>query len=122
MPLGENCGHMENMYRHSFEEHHHFLQECMSPRAYAILSKLRDCYTPLAQQMMKPPLTLLHGNFHPGALRFSTATHTPTVAAYDWQFVCRGRGAYDFAMFLGLFAPPEVRQECDMELMMRYLM
>merc|ERR1711865_319118 len=56
-----------------------------------------------------------------GNLRFSTESRSPTVAAYNWSFVCRGRGSYDFSMFLGLLHPT-VRQECDVELMMRYLM
>ena len=39
---------------------------------------------------------VLHGNFNPGALRFAVdpaGDLLPAVAAYDWQFVCRGRGA-----------------------------
>jgi len=76
----------------------------------------------VAKELLQPPITLLHGNFHPGILKFSVASIPPAVAAYDWQFVCRGRAGYDFAMFLALFSPPHVRREYEMELMMRYLL
>lgn len=103
-------------------QHRELLASFTPPRTLAVLDKFRNHYARLAKELAQPPLTLLHVNFYPGCLRFSTATRLPTVAAYDWQFVCRGRGSFDFAMFLGRFAPPELRAECDMELMMRYLM
>lgn len=123
LPLHEQTGHMAQIFKDNLKEHRALLEDCSTPRAMAVMDKLGDYYAKLANQMSQPPLTLLHGNFHPGNLRFSTAaTSAPAVAAYDWQFVCRGRGAYDFAMFLTLFASADVREECEMELMMRYLM
>jgi hypothetical protein len=120
--LGEAIGQVEKAFGECFTEHRQLLVECTPPRAFAVLDKFRHHYARLVQQLAQPPLTLLHGNFHPGCLRFSASSSQPIVAAYDWQNVCRGRGAYDFAMFLGCFASVQVRHDCEMELMMRYLM
>lgn len=122
MPVQAYTGHNETIYRNCFNTHRDFLQDCVSPRAFLVLEKFRDHYTRIANILSTPPLTLLHGNYQPGCLRFSTQSSPPKVAAYDWQWVCLGHGAFDFAMFLGTCAPPQVRQEIDPELMIRYML
>lgn len=42
------------------------------------------------------------------------------VAAFDWQFCCKARGAYDLAYFLGLACPPEVRRDREKGLIKTY--
>eukprot|EP00747_Dinoflagellata_sp_TGD_P026453 gnl/TRDRNA2_/TRDRNA2_131947_c1_seq1.p1 gnl/TRDRNA2_/TRDRNA2_131947_c1~~gnl/TRDRNA2_/TRDRNA2_131947_c1_seq1.p1 ORF type:complete len:137 (+),score=18.99 gnl/TRDRNA2_/TRDRNA2_131947_c1_seq1:1-411(+) len=74
----------------------------------------------MMKRLAQPPLTLVHGDFHPGNVRFSTDS-PPIAAAFDWQFCCRCRGSYDFAYFITLFAPREVRQKCENDLAKCYL-
>merc|ERR1711908_149788 len=82
------------------------LRDWLSPVALAACRELRTTYASLLERLARPPLTLLHGDFRLENLRFSTCSPV-SVAAFDWQFVCRGRGAYDLAYFLALSRPPE---------------
>lgn len=118
----ESAGQMQEAYNVCFDQCCDELIALMSPSAFDVCRRLCNCYSTLMAHMSRLPVTLLHGFFQPAALRFSTATRPHAVAAYDWQFVCRGRGAYDFAMFLALCGPPEFRRDCQMDLMMRYLL
>merc|ERR1711879_8506 len=47
--------------------------------------------------------------------------HGVQVAAFDWQFCCRARGAYDLAYFLALALPPDVRAEHEEQLKAEYI-
>merc|ERR1712110_1199814 len=58
----------------------------------------------------------------PECFQFSTAVDwSPSVATADWRFVCRGRGAFDFAAFLGLCLDPAARRSHEYGLIERYL-
>jgi len=124
LPLhGESAAHMQSIYKEVFDQCRSELTVLMSPASFDVCRKLGNgYYAEVMHHLSRPPLTLLHGCFLPAALRFSTSTHPPAVAAYDWQFVCRGRGAYDFALFLTLCAPPEERRDIQLDMIMRYLM
>eukprot|EP00930_Biecheleria_cincta_P056701 TRINITY_DN42776_c0_g1_i1.p1 TRINITY_DN42776_c0_g1~~TRINITY_DN42776_c0_g1_i1.p1 ORF type:complete len:701 (+),score=121.97 TRINITY_DN42776_c0_g1_i1:85-2103(+) len=79
-------------------------------------------------RLMRPPLTLLHGDYHSNlgphvqawtGLRFSPVD-PPAVAAVDWQWVCRGRGAFDLATFMALSLDVEDRREQEGGMLMIY--
>merc|ERR1712194_546357 len=72
-------------------------------------------------RLATPPTTVLHGSFFLENLKFTHAPFHPMVAAEEWQFVCRGRGAFDFASLLTSCMPPEDRLECERRLMIYYL-
>lgn len=106
----------------SMKEH---LDGVLPSGVMSMCDALCDCYGLLLQQSARPPLTLVHGDFRLENLRFAGTAEAPTVptvvAAFDWQFVCRGRGAYDFAYFLALAQPPDERRRREVELQERYI-
>lgn len=107
------------------------LQGSLSPvvmEACELLCSL-EAYGPKALgRLIRPPLTLLHGAYHCElgegvqawtGLRFSPVD-PPTVAALDWQWVCRGRGAFDLATFMALSLDAEDRREWEGMMLMTY--
>jgi len=97
-----------------------FVRNHLSSVAFDACRRLCDRYSEVVARLARPPLTLVHGDFHLGNIMFST-TSPPVAAAFDWQFACRCRGAYDFAYFVALFAPPDIRRGCENKLVRRYL-
>eukprot|EP00931_Biecheleriopsis_adriatica_P034359 TRINITY_DN19852_c0_g4_i1.p1 TRINITY_DN19852_c0_g4~~TRINITY_DN19852_c0_g4_i1.p1 ORF type:complete len:761 (+),score=142.94 TRINITY_DN19852_c0_g4_i1:95-2284(+) len=107
------------------------LRDVLSPVMLEICERLTDIESfgsKALGRLAKPPLTLLHGDFQPGmkktalawsGLRF-TRTEPPAVAALDWQWVCRGRGAYDLATFMALAVSVEERREWEPWMLMLY--
>lgn len=78
-----------------------------TPEVRAARARLAGAYVPLLEAIARPPRTLTHGDFRLDNLFFGA---TPAeVAAIDWQFTCRARGAYDLAYFLGLDLEPAAR-------------
>lgn len=96
------------------------LHNLLSRSALAACENMCGSYAATLERLAQPPLTLLHGDFRLENLRFSAASST-AVAAFDWQFVSRGRGAYDVAYFLGLSRPPAARRACEKDLVQAYL-
>ncbi|TAJ16767.1 MAG: hypothetical protein EPO65_12670 [Dehalococcoidia bacterium] len=80
----------------------------LTPRLRDVRGRLSEAYVPLLEAIAQPPRTLTHGDFRLDNLFFSAAAPVE-VAAIDWQFACRTRGAYDLAYFLGLDLEPSVR-------------
>ena len=73
----------------------------LTPNVRASRGRLAEAYVPLLEAIARPPRTLTHGDFRLDNLFFS-GDALIEVAAIDWQFACRTRGAYDLAYFLGL--------------------
>lgn len=80
----------------------------LTPAVRAVRARLAEAYVPLLEAIARPPRTLTHGDFRLDNLFFSQET-PPQVAAIDWQFACRTRGAYDLAYFVGLDLEPGER-------------
>lgn len=80
----------------------------LTPRLREARGRLSEAYVPLLEAIAQPPRTLTHGDFRLDNLFFSTESPLE-VAAIDWQFACRTRGAYDLAYFLGLDLEPSFR-------------
>eukprot|EP00933_Yihiella_yeosuensis_P081104 TRINITY_DN94644_c0_g1_i1.p1 TRINITY_DN94644_c0_g1~~TRINITY_DN94644_c0_g1_i1.p1 ORF type:complete len:436 (-),score=49.45 TRINITY_DN94644_c0_g1_i1:89-1219(-) len=82
-------------------------------------------------RLMRPPVTVLHGNFHPGlnvtplawsGLRFGkTVFGPPSIAALDWGCVCKGRGVYDMAVLMALGLSTENRREWEPWMTVMYM-
>lgn len=63
------------------------------------------------------PMTLLHRDVQVDNILF----HDDTVSILDWQFVGKGRGAYDLAYFLISSLDPAVRRGHEKDLLQRYV-
>lgn len=74
-----------------------------------LCDEMCNSYSLLLRRLALPPLSLVHGDFRLENLRF--AAEGNTVAAFDWQFCCACRGAYDLAYFLCLALTPRARRE-----------
>eukprot|EP00405_Crypthecodinium_cohnii_P037614 CAMPEP_0206541760 /NCGR_PEP_ID=MMETSP0325_2-20121206/9793_1 /ASSEMBLY_ACC=CAM_ASM_000347 /TAXON_ID=2866 /ORGANISM="Crypthecodinium cohnii, Strain Seligo" /LENGTH=428 /DNA_ID=CAMNT_0054039737 /DNA_START=14 /DNA_END=1301 /DNA_ORIENTATION=+ len=87
-------------------------QELLTPQLRSLCEPLRKFYAVLVKRMAQGPSTLVHGDFRLENLRFrhlGQRAETIQVAAFDWQFSSRARGAYDLAYFMGLGLTPRVR-------------
>lgn len=90
------------------------------PEVRASSERLAAAYVPLLEAIARPPRTLTHGDFRLDNLFFGEA-EPPEVAAIDWQFACRTRGAYDLAYFLGLDLEPSERAAVEKPCLEAYL-
>lgn len=86
----------------------------------AMRERLATAYVPLLEAIARPPRTLTHGDFRLDNLFFSDGDPIE-VAAIDWQFACRTRGAYDLAYFLGLDLEPADRPAVETACIEAYL-
>lgn len=80
----------------------------LAPEVRIARETLAAAYVPLLEAIARAPRTLTHGDFRLDNLFFGDAAPIE-VAAIDWQFTCRTRGAYDLAYFLGLDLEPAQR-------------
>ena len=92
----------------------------LAPDVEAVRGRLAEAYVPLLEAIARPPRTLTHGDFRLDNLFFSE-TDPVEVAAIDWQFSCRTRGAYDLAYFLGLDLEPSERAAVETPCIAAYL-
>jgi hypothetical protein len=92
----------------------------LAPEVRAARGRLAEAYVPLLEAIARAPRTLTHGDFRLDNLFFS-ATDPIEVAAIDWQFACRTRGAYDLAYFLGLDLEPSERAAVETPCIEAYL-
>ena len=72
------------------------------------------------QRLSALPPTLLHGDFRPDNLLFSSTDAGGAIAAIDWQVTMRGAGVCDAAYFLVACGPAELRREVESEAIAAY--
>ncbi|MDA0271502.1 MAG: phosphotransferase [Chloroflexi bacterium] len=89
--------------------------------AHAAIDRAVESYPALLERIGSGPRTLLHGDYRLDNLFFDGSEGQPGVFAFDWQFACRGRGAYDVAYFLGLDLEPALRKQHEQRLLLRYM-
>jgi len=92
----------------------------LAPEVRAARQALASAYVPLLEAIARAPRTLTHGDFRLDNLFFG-AGEPIEVAAIDWQFACRTRGAYDLAYFLGLDLEPAQRAAVETPCVEAYL-
>lgn len=74
------------------------VRETIDPGAHPVLDAGVEDYVGLLTEISTGPVTLCHGDF-----RLDNLFLVDSVPiAFDWQFACRARGAYDLAYFLAL--------------------
>lgn len=86
--------------------------------AHPALDAAVDGYVALLEAMASPPVTLCHGDFRLDNLFLPPGE---AVIAFDWQFACRARGAYDLAYFLALDVDPAVLAAHEESLLAAYV-
>ena len=74
------------------------VRETIEPGAHAVLDAGVEEYVGLLTEISTGPVTLCHGDFRLDNLFLVDGE----PIAFDWQFACRARGAYDLAYFLAL--------------------
>lgn len=92
----------------------------LTPEVRRARERLAMAYVPLLEAIARAPRTLTHGDFRLDNLFFGVGS-PPEVAAIDWQFACRTRGAYDLAYFLGLDLEPARRGDIEAPCIEAYL-
>jgi hypothetical protein len=92
----------------------------LSPAMRAFGERFPSMVPWFADQLARPPRTLLHGDLRLDQLFFAVGTDDPPVTALDWQITGMGRGAYDLAYFLSQSLPTEIRRSCEEQLIERY--
>eukprot|EP00927_Polykrikos_kofoidii_P066199 TRINITY_DN61843_c0_g1_i1.p1 TRINITY_DN61843_c0_g1~~TRINITY_DN61843_c0_g1_i1.p1 ORF type:complete len:690 (+),score=74.83 TRINITY_DN61843_c0_g1_i1:89-2158(+) len=112
---------LQEKYGVCFELLRDLLVQVLPQDAFNVCDSLKSRFAEILSRVSQEPATLLHGDFRPGRLRFSAASTSPSVVAYDWRFVCRGRGSYDYASLLGFCAAPHARREMENEMLERYM-
>ncbi len=90
------------------------VRDSVEPGARALLDAGVESYVDLLTEISTGPVTLCHGDFrldnlflpNMGSSDGVTGEGGTEVIAFDWQFACRARGAYDLAYFLALDLEP----------------
>ncbi len=90
----------------------------LPPAVAARMPALVEGYVSLLRRMASSPVTVVHGDYRLDNLFFD---EQGGVTAIDWQFVCRCRGMYDVAYFIGLDLDPAVRRTHERGLIEAYL-
>ena len=67
----------------------------------------------------RPPLTLIHGDFHLDNLLFGELPES--IFIVDWQFIKLGHGVWDVAYFLSQNLSPADRRAIEMDLLAMYV-
>jgi RimJ/RimL family protein N-acetyltransferase len=80
--------------------------------------KLRGGFANVKKELSRPPVTFLHGDFHPNNLLL---TDRPEVlAVLDWQACAVGRGARDLCYFITSALSVAARRSHAMDLVKKY--
>lgn len=92
----------------------------LSPAMFAFGERFPTLIPWYAQELTRPPHTLLHGDLRLDQLFFAVEPDDPPVRVLDWQMTQKGRGAYDVAYFLSQSLDTETRRRCETALVARY--
>ena len=68
-------------------------------------------------QIVKPPLTLVHADYHIENLFFMPPESSDRLVVADWQMIMFGRGVFDVAYLLGGNLDPAERFENELDLL-----
>ena len=82
------------------------VRDAVEPGAHAVLDAGVEQYVDLLTEISTGPVTLCHGDFRLDNLFLPDGPGAEPIA-FDWQFACRARGAYDLAYFLALDLEPD---------------
>jgi hypothetical protein len=89
------------------------------PRRLADLGdRLRHHVASIKRDLSRPPITFLHGDFHPNNLFIMNKPRS--LAVVDWQICSRGRSARDLMYFITAALPLDARRACDIDLIRKY--
>lgn len=92
------------------------VRDAVDPGAYEVMDAGVEAYVDLLTEVSTGPVTLCHGDFRLDNLFL----HDGEPIAFDWQFACRARGAYDLAYFLALDLEPGELAEHEVALLEAY--
>lgn len=80
-----------------------------------------DAIPALQQSMVRPPITLCHGDYRMENLLYGNKAGQYPVVVLDWQGPLRARGMNDVALFLTQSATTEIRRSHEKDLLARYV-
>ena len=94
--------------------------EVMSPAMLEIGEALCEKYLMVTRRLFDPPVTILHRDYHLDNFFFDLENEPGTFAVIDWQWVTKGRGAYDIAYFLATNLEPIAGRKAEARLLRTY--
>lgn len=92
----------------------------MPQRLRDIGDRLGEEIASIKNRLVRPPLTMLHGDYRLDNCFFPTADGSPSFVVIDWEFCVRGRGTHDVATFISEAFPTEQRRAEEMVLLRLY--
>lgn len=92
------------------------VRDAVAPGAHEVMDAGVEAYVDLLTEISTGPVTLCHGDFRLDNLFLED----DEPIAFDWQFACRARGAYDLAYFLALDLDPAELAEHEDALLKSY--
>lgn len=116
--------HLQQTYQETYREYWGSFVEradgVLSAEMRAIGDALCDRYQEVTAPLFDPPCTMLHRDYQLDNLFFDLGGEPGTLAVFDWQWVTKGRGAYDVAFFAALNLDPSTRRATEIELLHGY--
>lgn len=111
----DRAGPVQSAFAHAWDR----VAPVVPREAHRAITAAVAAYPRLLEEIATPPVTLCHGD-----LRLDNLFLPPAgadVIAFDWQFACQARGAYDLAYFLALDLAPDTLAAHEDELLSVYL-
>ena len=90
------------------------------PEIVAIAQRLRSRYAALLEALDALPSTIIHADLHLDNLMFAMPDRQPSLAALDWQSVCRGPAIVDIGPFIAGSLQPDDRRRAEHSLLETY--
>lgn len=110
---------LQAIYKQSWPNFEQEFSNLLPPEVFTTGKRFGDSLPALWDAVSQRPATLLHTDFRLDNMFFDLADGSP-FALIDWQLVQRGPGPSDVTYFLAGSFAPEVRRECEMDLLRVY--
>ncbi len=111
----DRAGPVQGAFAHAWDR----VSPIVPRESHRAIAVAVEAYPRLLEEIATAPVTLCHGD-----LRLDNLFLPPDaddVIAFDWQFTCQARGAYDLAYFLALDLAPDTLAAHEDELLRIYL-
>jgi thiamine kinase-like enzyme len=118
VPFDWNPEVFQDQYAASYPAFLAQTQGALPVELVGLIEKMSTRVAAVHRELAQPPVTFLHGDFHPNNLLFST--NPRDVAVIDWQVCARGRGARDLMYFIATALTVEDRRRHDLDLVGKY--
>lgn len=112
--------HAQSSYTQAWPPFQKFVGDRLPAAVRDAGDRLQGRVIELLDELSKPPVTVMHGDFRLDNLVFPNGV-TDAVGVLDWQITSRGRGSFDLGYFFCTSLAPEVRAANERELLDAYV-